>query len=340
MMVLLLGGTSLAMAAASERQAVERHGHTSHGGDLQGEHLQGQHRHGQHPHPRHPHGQHAGTDEADPELQAQIGAVRAATERYRDHSVAVADGYELFGQDGPLMGEHWYRKDLVGEPLDLERPSTLQYLPLGDERVLTGVAYTLYRAPDDPLPEGFAGDTDMWHVHDLAKIARASTADRPLLRLLAERRIRAGKVGAGDGRIELTMVHAWIWLDNPDGMFAEEHRSLPYLRAGLPAEWAEGASSEAALGVALLADGTCARETRYTSFLSGADWRQRRDLGSACGESAAEARRGFASRDLDADGLNRLAERAWRDYLSARATILTPEQLARLEVGMEHPVGH
>src|SRR4051794_10078849 len=60
-------------------------------------------------------------------LGAQIEAVGAATERYRDHANAVKDGFRLFGQESPLMGEHWYRRDLVGESLDLRRPSTLQY---------------------------------------------------------------------------------------------------------------------------------------------------------------------------------------------------------------------
>jgi hypothetical protein len=55
-------------------------------------------------------------------LRAQIEAVRAATECYRDHANAVKDGFRLFGQESPLMGEHWYRRDLVGESLDLQQP--------------------------------------------------------------------------------------------------------------------------------------------------------------------------------------------------------------------------
>src|SRR6476619_5288883 len=69
-------------------------------------------------------------------LRAQIEAVRAATERYRDHANAVKDGFRLFGQESPLMGEHWYRRDLVGETLDLRHPSTLQYANVGGRKVL------------------------------------------------------------------------------------------------------------------------------------------------------------------------------------------------------------
>ena len=101
----------------------------------------------------------------DAEAQrAQIEAVRAATERYRDHANAVKDGFRLFGQEGPLMGEHWYRRDLVGLPLDLRRPSTLQDANIGGRKVLVGVAYSVYRRPGEPLPEGFAGADDHWHT--------------------------------------------------------------------------------------------------------------------------------------------------------------------------------
>ena len=171
-----------------------------------------------------------------PELLEQLDAVRAATKRFRDHQVAVEEGYELVARDGPLMGEHWFRRDLVDKPFDISAPSTLQYLEVGDEYVLTGVAYTVYRAPDDPLPEGFAGDYDVWHVHDMVKISMTATKGRPLLRWLTERRIASGRTQWEKERPELTMVHAWVWMDNPDGVFAQDHRLIPYVRLGLPGE--------------------------------------------------------------------------------------------------------
>ena len=112
-------------------------------------------------------------------LAEQVAALRAATARYRDHANAVRDGYRLFGQEGPVMGEHWFRRDLVGRPLDLTQPSTLQYATIDGQKVLVGVAYTVYRRPGDPVPEGFAGSADGWHTHDVAQLATAATADRP-----------------------------------------------------------------------------------------------------------------------------------------------------------------
>jgi hypothetical protein len=262
------------------------------------------------------------------ELAAQVAAVRAATARYRDHANAVADGYRRFGQESPLMGEHWYRPDMVGRPLDLDHPSTLQYANIGGRKVLAGVAYTVYRHPGDPVPAGFAGSADAWHTHDMAHLADAATEDRPLLHRIVQRRIRNGRVGP-DGRSLLTMVHAWVWLDNPNGMFAQEHRALPYLRAGLPAAWANGAGDDAAQGVALLADGACAAEVKRTSQLARTDGAQNRLLASVCDQQAAQVRAALARR-RDAASLNAAAARAWSGYETARDRILRPDQRARM----------
>ncbi|HEX2078231.1 MAG TPA: hypothetical protein VHG08_11000, partial [Longimicrobium sp.] len=220
----------------------------------------------------------------------QVERVRQATARYRDVEVARREGYRLFGAEGPLMGEHWYHPDLVRRPLDLERPSTLQYATIDGRKVLVGVAYTSYRRPDEPLPEGFAGANDQWHTHDVTRLARAATAERPLLRGIVERRIRRGRVGAGEGRMMLTMVHAWIWSENPDGLFAQQHRALPYLRAGLPASHAEGGSEHAAFGVSLMVAEGCEQEVRRTDRLAGLSRRQARDLRRACGRHAETVR--------------------------------------------------
>jgi len=204
--------------------------------------------------------------------------------------------------------------------------------------VLAGVAYTVYRRPGDPVPAGFAGSADAWHTHDVAHLADAATEDRPLLHGIVRRRIRSGRVGPA-GRSLLTMVHAWVWLDNPDGMFAQEHRALPYLRAGRPAAWASGANEAAAQGVALLADGACAAEVKRTRRLARTGAVQDRLLASACDQQAAQLRAALARR-RDAASLNAAAARAWGGYETSRGRILRPEQRARMQrilgAAMEH----
>src|SRR5687767_2172267 len=286
------------------------------------------------------------------ELARQLDELRAATARYREHDNARSDGYRLFGKEGALMGEHWYRADLVRAPLDLRRPSTLQYAVIDGQRVLVGVAYTVYQRPGDPIPEGFAGAGDHWHVHDVEKIARTATDGRPVLRWIVNRRASRGQLGAGEGRTHLVMVHAWPWLDNPDGMFAQQHRSLPYLRVGLPALFAAQSDVAAAQGVSLLTGWGCERELDRIDFLARPERAQRRVLQQACAHAAEQlaespAWRGVAGRRYsDADGvaaardaapLNAAAAAAWKSFEAARDRTLTAEQKRRLTVGIEHP---
>lgn len=260
--------------------------------------------------------------EAPAAAAAEIETVRAAVARYEDRAAASADGYRRFGDGAgnPLMGEHWFRRDLVDEPLDLERPSTLIYATIDGEKRLVGVAWTLYQRPGEPLPEGFAGDADHWHVHDVPALAAGLVADRPLLSRIVERRATRGELGAGDGRTELTMLHAWIGLENPAGMFANDNVALPYARTGLPLEWARADNPAAAKGVGLLLPGSCPERDAAVA--------------DACDNAAARvgvAMENALSGTLEPTAFNAAAAEAWEDYAGVVFTSLTPEQRARLE---------
>ena len=284
--------------------------------------------------------------ENPPELAEQLEVVRAANGTVSRSRRRHRRGLRVGGGDGPLMGEHWVRRDMTDQPFDPAAPSTLQYLKTDGDYVLTGVAYTVYRAPDEPLPDGFAGETDVWHLHDMMKISMTATEGRPLLRWITERRIANGRTRWDEERPELTMVHAWTWLDNPDGVFAQDHRLIPYVRLGLPQAWGYNADVDAAYGVALLGDDACTLEARRTSFLAGTTWRQRSALTGACNGARAAVSAVFEGIDSadhsEAGGrqLNLVAQDAWRGYVARRAEILTDDQMARLAVGIEHPAGH
>ncbi len=276
----------------------------------------------------------------NPELDQQIETVRRATERYREHANSVADGYKLFGAEGPLMGEHWYHPDLVKKPLDLAHPATLQYATIAGRRTLVGVAYNVYQRPGEALPDGFAGSTDHWHVHDVPKLARALVAGRPVLRWIVDRRAEQGKVGAGNHRSQLVMVHAWIWSDNPDGMFAQQQRTLPYLRAGLPVDWAGRGDLESAAGISLLRDG-CAHEVGRLDRLARLSAGQKQELSAACADAASQVRSAAADA-RSADLLNDLARHAWNGFTQRRAALLSTQQKRRLDSVVEpmHPISH
>jgi hypothetical protein len=51
----------------------------------------------------------------------------------------------------------------------------------------------------------------------------------------------------------IAVLHAWVWLDNPDGLLATDNWALPYARLGYGAPPA-GASRAAARALALAAD--------------------------------------------------------------------------------------
>jgi hypothetical protein len=182
------------------------------------------------------------------------------------------------------------------------------------------------------MPEGFAGDLDAWHVHDTAKIRGALLDGRPVLRWLAERSVKRRGIERG-GRTHLTMVHAWVWIDNPDGVFAQEHRALPWLRAGLPAEWARGTDRPTAMGVALLSPATCEAELKRLDVLAKLSREQRRGLSDACARAERDVR---AAPRSDREALNHVAAVAWRTFESTRDGTLTTEQQERLAVLVEH----
>lgn len=276
------------------------------------------------------HDHSAPPSDPSPEAAAQLAALRAEVAKYADYGAAEDDGYRRFerGAGDPLMGEHWFRRDLVVEQLDLMRPSTLIYAEIEGERRLVGVAYTVYQQPGESVPEGFAGEADRWHVHDVADLGRILVADRPVARWLLERRSVQERIGGGEGRTQLAMVHVWL-IDNPDGPFANRNVALPYLRSDLPAEWAGPGGESAARGTALLLPDACASQVGALDRLARLDGGQEEALESACGTAASEVR---AARDrgLEADAFNAAAGRAWVGYARALADEIRPEQARRL----------
>ncbi|HUP01520.1 MAG TPA: hypothetical protein VM737_08375, partial [Gemmatimonadota bacterium] len=252
----------------------------------------------------------------DAETQAELEGLRQAIAHYADHAHAVADGYRRFGHglDDPLVGEHWYRPDLTRAPLDLYRPSTLIYQEIDGRRELVGVAYANYQPADEPLPGGFTGAGDVWHVHDMSALLKAAAAERPLLGRIVERRARESGV--------LVMLHVWPYGDNPDGPFAHYNSALPYRAVGLPAESVLPGGGDAARGIALLQDGACEIEVGRTETMAKLDETQKEALMDACEAAAAEmtgARAVFAVTDTNGTtALNAAAAQVWLDLEATR----------------------
>lgn len=275
-----------------------------------------------------------------PQLDSQLAQAQAAAAPYRDFAVAKAQGWTMFNGDAPLMGEHWIlRKDkggvdyVHGDAIDFSHPSNLMYSTIGGKRVLVALTYTMRLGPGEPVPEGFAGDQDRWHVHDLDVAVAQALKDRPLLRGIADAWIGAERRRTGDTRARLAMVHVWT-IPNPDGVFADWNRILPYLKLGLPPPWADGASLEAAKGLHLATKSGCADSLDAGMWIANVAWQTRRKLRTACDAAAAHVRQGIDNGDQQTT--NAIAEHGWHLFDAAWQSLLNDEQKKRIASITEH----
>lgn len=139
----------------------------------------------------------AGNGPLPPELQA----VRAATARYNDVNVALADGYVPVSgcESSPAgaMGVHYLNPRLAAPGVDPLHPEVLLYLPNGKGSMkLVGVEY-------------FQADADQ---------DKSTSGDRPYL-------FGQGFQGPMDGHNPQMPIHydlhVWVHEANPSGVFAQ-----------------------------------------------------------------------------------------------------------------------
>ena len=151
---------------------------------------------------------------------AFIECARTATAKYKDQSAAVLDGYRRVGADFPAMGEHWIKIGLIfdGE-LDANHPEVLNYVVVAGKPELAGVGYALPLLENESPPDWPAGRS-AWHDHS------RSLEDETIM----PHHNDAGHAGAP----RLSMLHVWLWLDNPEGIFAADNWAIPYLRSQIP----------------------------------------------------------------------------------------------------------
>ncbi|MES2304693.1 MAG: hypothetical protein V4558_04270 [Gemmatimonadota bacterium] len=141
-----------------------------------------------------------------PKAAAQVAEARQVASAFDTPAKAAAAGYVARFGDVPLQGEHWIKRDLVlNATFDLAHPPVLMFSRMNGMAKLVGVAYAYQVTQAAPTPEGFDGDADEWHEH-------------PLLSLPGRR---------------LTMTHVWF-VDSPNGVFAHDNPTLPFLSRGLP----------------------------------------------------------------------------------------------------------
>ena len=136
-----------------------------------------------------------------------VKAVREATERFKDVSVAEAEGYSLMfgcvsGPDWGAMGLHYVNLPLVVDGvLDPAKPEIVIYEPLPNGRKrLIGADFLV-----------FASD---WHAKN--------TATPELMGQLLHMFESPNRFGLPD----FYTLHVWAWKENPTGMFVNWHAKV------------------------------------------------------------------------------------------------------------------
>ena len=136
-----------------------------------------------------------------------VNVVREVTERFKDVSVAEAEGYSLMfgcvsGPDWGAMGLHYVNLALVVDGvLDPTRPEIVIYEPQPDGRPrLIGADYLVF--------------ADDWHANN--------TATPQLMGQLLHRFESPNRFGLPD----FYTLHVWAWKDNPAGSFSNWHTTV------------------------------------------------------------------------------------------------------------------
>jgi hypothetical protein len=133
-----------------------------------------------------------------------LAAVRAATAKYHRVDAAIAAGYRpsegCAASPEGAMGRHYLNPALMGS-IDPARPAILLYVPTENGLRLAGV-------------EWFQADADQ----DLA-----TDGDRPSL---FGQPFDGPMPGHEPGMPAHYDLHAWVWADNPSGVFAPWNPSL------------------------------------------------------------------------------------------------------------------
>lgn len=172
----------------------------------------------------HEHGNAMSAAELSPDerevLEAQLAAAAEVAADFDTVEEVTAAGYVQASSRAEGVGAHWVKWSLVDRPFDPAAPSMLLFEEVSWGQGPELVAYS-YWVASDTEPEGFAGETDMWHQHvglcfEDGWLRNEDVPDRDAC--------------AGDwiNGSDLWMLHAWIvpGMENRNGVFASVNPRL------------------------------------------------------------------------------------------------------------------
>jgi len=128
----------------------------------------------------------------------------------------------------PMQGQHWLSlpRILANPPVDLAHPTFVMYLPLRDSLIPVGVAYSRRIGGNLPAPTDLVGTPAEWHNHVFCRGVPGEG------QVLADGIEDCRQRGGNPTQNQITMVHTWT-IPNPDGPYAHDNPSLPYVATGL-----------------------------------------------------------------------------------------------------------
>jgi hypothetical protein len=166
----------------------------------------------------------AQSGEISPEVAAEVVAMRAATVTYvTDVNAAIGAGYQQFNASANGVGSQ-YLNPSVPEGYNASQPQLLVYTGNGTDGQLAAVGWVFSEAPAQPPLEGAT----------FGRIPAACHYDEGSVVEEADQDACAESNPASGGAFtfwtpELTTLHAWAWMPNPDGLFAPTN---PLMSAG------------------------------------------------------------------------------------------------------------
>ena len=243
-------------------------------------------------------------------IDSLIAETMRGTERFADRRAAVAAGYRRVGADFPGMGEHWLNvQALLKGGVDPSRPTLLIYADIGGQPTLLGAGFAVI-THGDSTPADLPGWPDRWHEHS---------------GLLDEESGARNGHAHDSATTHFWVMHAWTVLQNPEGSFAADNWTLPYLRA----HRAVPTHTDAAAGRALSL--TVGGDEFVRNLLTDANVRTTSN--ATVIDSAINAARSRAAANSDDASL--IA--TWRALCDALSRIVGPQAVVLLEPS--HP-GH
>jgi hypothetical protein len=132
----------------------------------------------------------------------------------------------------PFQGQHWLslprivRMAFTNAPVVVDSPTFVMLLPVNGSLKPVGVAYSKRIGEQASAPTTLAGMPAMWHTHMFCRNVPGEG------QVLADGLEDCQDRGGQPTRNQIAMVHTWT-IPNPDGPFAHDNPTLPFLAVGL-----------------------------------------------------------------------------------------------------------